>query len=451
MPRKRKLVNLHMRHAKFIKSAAVMTGGFLIAKAIGAFYRISLTGILGGYGIGLYQMAYPLFLLFLTFSSAGIPSALSRVVAAESAHGRETAGHMKTAIRLFASIGLSGALMMCAVAALMSGLQGDRNLTVCYLALAPSVFFVALVSVLRGYFQGRNDMLPTAFSEVVEQAVKAGFGFFAVRMTGDPVRGAMLALLGVSLSELVALVYLFSRYKGERKIRTLRKVNGYSLFRSVLPVMAAAALLPLSRTVDSIVVVRLMARYSERAVSMYGLYTGGVMSLVDLPASLTGGFVAAAIPLVSASASRGDEEGAKKNAALALLFTFAISVPCALGLFAFASPVVRLLYANLSESELNTVVALVRLSSVSAVSLAAVNTLAACLTGMGRAKYAARAMFVAITVKLLLQILLVSDPALSVGGAAIATNACYLVAFFLDSLYTWRVPARASVLKPKEA
>lgn len=444
-----------MRHAKFIKGAAVMTVGFLFAKAIGAFYRISLIGLLGGYGIGLYQMAYPLFLLFLTFSSAGIPSALSRVVAAERARGRETTGHVKTALRLFAAIGLSGAVLMCAVAALMSGLQGDYNLTPCYLALAPSVFLVALVSVLRGYFQGKNDMLPTAFSEVLEQAVKAGFGYFAVRLASDPVHGAMLALAGVSLSELIALLYLLSRYRGERKIKSLRKVNGYFLFRAVLPVMAAAALLPLSRTLDSIVVVRLMARYSERAVSLYGLYTGGVMSLVDLPASLTGGFVAAAIPFVSASASRGDKEGAKKNAALALLFTFAVSVPCALFLFAFASPVVRLLYANLSESDLKTVVALVRLSSVSAVSLAAVNTLSACLTGMGRAKHAARAMFVAITVKFILQWLLVSNPALSVGGAAIATNACYLVAFFLDSLYTWWVPKRTvkltATLKSKEA
>lgn len=265
----------------------------------------------------------------------------------------------------------------------------------------------------------------------------------------------MLALLGVSLSELCALVYLLNRYKGERRIKSLRKVNGYSLFRLVLPVMAAAALLPLSRTLDSIVIVRLMKGYTDRAVSLYGLYSGGVMSLIDLPATLTGGFVAAAIPLVSASASRGDIEGTRKNAALALLFTFAFSLPCAVFLFAFASPVVRLLYASLSESDLKTVVALVRLSSVSAVTLAAVNTLAACLTGMGRAKCAARAMLVAIVVKFVLQWILVSNPALSVGGAAIASNACYLVAFFLDSIYTWRVPKSKSLLagklKSKEA
>ena len=435
-----------MKHAKFLRGAAVMTGGFLLAKAIGAVYRISLTGILGSYGMGLYQMAYPLFLLFLTCTSAGIPSALSRVVAAESARGGAATGHMKTALRLFALVGLVGSALMGIVAVFMSRLQQEENLTACYLALSPSVFLCALVSVLRGYFQGKNNMLPTAASEVVEQAVKAGFGFAAAQAAASPVGGAVLALAGVSISELVALIILVQRYRGERRVKSLRKVRAYSLLSAVLPVMAAASLLPLSRTIDSVVVVRLMAHYTGRAVALYGLFTGGVMSLVDLPASLTGGFVAAAIPLVSSSSSKGDSEAAKKNAALALLLTFALSVPCALVLFFGASPIVRLLYANLSKEDLATVISLVRLSSVSAVSLSAVNTLAACLTGMGRAKHAATAMFAAISVKLVLQILLVSRPALSVGGAAIASNVCYLVAFFLDSLYTWRAPGRTKVL-----
>ena len=444
-----------MKHAKFLKSAAVMTVGFVIAKAIGAIYRISLTRTLGSYGIGLYQMAYPLFLLFLTCTSAGIPSALSRVIAAESARGRETTGQMRTALRLFALIGLVGSVLMGIAAVFMSSLQQEENLTACYLALSPSVFLCALVSVLRGYFQGKNDMLPTAVSEVVEQAVKATFGFVAAQAAKSPVEGAVLALMGVSFSELIALIILVQKYRGERKVKSLRRVKAYSLVDAVVPVMAAASLLPLSRTIDSVVVVRLMARYTGRAVALYGLFTGGVLSLVDLPASLTGGFVAAAIPLVSSSASKGDSEAAKKNAALALLFTFALSVPCALGLFFFAGPIVKLLYANLPADDLKTVISLIRLSSISAVSLSAVNTLAASLTGMGRAKHAARAMLAAISVKFVLQLLLVSNPTLSVGGAAIASNVCYLVAFLLDSLYTWKVPKRTKLLmgklKSKEA
>ncbi len=427
-----------MKHAKFIRGAAVMTGGLLIAKAIGAFYRIPLTGLLGGYGIGLYQMAYPLFLLFLTFSSAGIPSALSRAVARETALGRETTGLMKTALSLFAVIGLSGSVLMCLFAAAMSRLQQEENLAVCYYALAPSVFLVALISVLRGYFQGKNNMFPTASSEVLEQAVKAGIGFFAALTADDPVRGAVYALVAVSLSEFVTLLYLLRRYSGERRIPSLRKIPASRLFGSVLPVMVSAALLPLSRTLDSIVIVRLLAGYTDRAVSLYGLYTGGAMTLVDLPAQLAGGFVAVAVPTIAYSFSRGDEEEGRRKTTLALLFTFLVSVPCALFLAAFAKPVVGLLYKGLDATDKETVVTLLRLSAVSAVSLAGTNTLAACLTGMGRAKHAALSMLVAVVVKFVLQVLLVSSPAFGIGGAAIAANTCYLVAFFMNLYYTYR-------------
>ncbi len=428
-----------MKHKTFFQGAAVMTVGSLIAKAIGVAYRIPLTGLLGGYGTGLYQMAYPLFLLFLTFSSAGIPSALAKSVAGERALGRDAGGVMKTALRLFALLGLTGTLLMCLFAPLMSSAQGEENLTVCYLALAPSVFFVAVISVLRGYFQGKSEMGPTAGSEIVEQALKACAGIFGVlRFPDDPVRGTACALGAVTVSEFFALLYLLRRYRGERRTVTLKKTSSVSIFTAVFPVMCSAALLPLSRTADSILVVRLMSRYTSRAVSLYGLLAGSAASLVDLPASLACGFVAAAVPAVSRAFARGDEEGGRRNAAAALLFTFALSVPCATGLFFFAKPVVHILYPSMEAADANLLVSLVRLTSVSAATLAAVNTLSACLTGMGRAKCAAVSMGIAITVKFILQWVLVSDPALSVGGAAIATNVCYLVAFFLDSWYTWR-------------
>lgn len=427
-----------MKHEKFLRGAAVMTGGLLIAKVIGACYRIPLTGLLGGYGVGLYQMAYPLFLLFLTFSSAGIPSALSRAVARETALGRETTSLMKTALSLFAAVGLAGSFLMCLVAVLMSGLQGEGNLVYCYYALAPSVFFVSLISVFRGYFQGKNNMVPTAVSEVCEQAVKAGIGFLAAFAANDAVRGAVYALVAVTVSELVTLLLLIRRYAGERKVPSLRKVSKYRLFGSVFPVMVSAALLPLSRTLDSVVIVRLMSAYTDRAVTLYGLFTGGAMTLVDLPAQLAGGFVAVAVPAISYSFSRGKTEEGRKKTTLALLFTFLVAVPAAILLFSLAPHIVRFLYAKLAEEDKNTVVTLIRLSAVSAVTLAGTNTLSACLTGMGRAKQAAVSMLTAVAVKFALQFLLVSSPAFSIGGAAVAANVCYLVAFFMNLYYTYR-------------
>ena len=431
-----------MKHAGFFKHVAVISLGGLIAKAIGAIYRIPLANMLGGYGLGLYQMAYPLFCLMLTFSSAGVPSALARTVAAERAAGRE-GDTLKTALRLFALPGLLGTALMAALAPVAAAWQGDGGLAGCYFALAPAVLLVALVAVLRGYFQGKNEMLPTAASEIVEQLVKAGAGLALASRFSDPVLAARAALFGVTMSELAALLFLAVRARGEcgvrrdRRLRSRRPADTGILF-SALPVMASAALLPLSHMLDSVVIVRLLARHTADAVSLYGLFAGSAASLISLPATVCYGLVAASVPPIAACYARGNAEEGRRRAALAVLVTLALALPCAVALFAFARPAVSLLYPSLTAEEADVLVKLLRLSSVSAATLAGLNTISACLTGMGRAKRAALAMLAAVAVKFVLEFSLVGDPAWSVYGAAVASNACYLVAFFLDLLYTVR-------------
>ena len=172
-----------MKHSSFLKSVAVLSLGGLAAKAIGAIYRIPLANVLGGYGTGLYQMAYPLFVLLLTFSSAGIPSAFSRVIARETVRGRDGADTVRAAIKIFSIVGFVGMVVMMLLSDGMSRMQGEEGLRWCYLALAPSVFFVAVIAVLRGYFQGKNNMSPTAISEILRRSrrewefySRSGFG-----------------------------------------------------------------------------------------------------------------------------------------------------------------------------------------------------------------------------------------------------------------------------------
>lgn len=428
-----------MKHGKFLKNVAVISFGGLVAKGIGALYRIPLVGLLGGYGMGLYQMAYPLFCVILTFSSAGIPSAFSRMIAGETAKGKDSAQTVKTALKLFSLLGLCGTLLMCMFAPYMSELQGDGGLLACYFALAPSVFFVSLIAVFRGYFQGKSNMAPTAISEIVEQVFKATAGlYFAYRFQSEPARAVMYTLLAVTVSEIAAALYLGLRFRGEprRPFMCVVKPTGGEIFASAFPVMVSAALLPLSQTVDSVLIVRLMAQYSDRAVTLYGLFTGGAVSLVNLPATLCFGLAAASVPAVSACFARGETEEGRSRAVYALAVTLALAVPCALGLFFFAGRIVPLLYPSLPAEDAALLVRLIRLSSVSAATLAGVDTLSACLTGMGKAKRAALSMLVAVLVKFALQWLLVSNPAFSVSGAAIAANACYFVAFSLDLFYT---------------
>ncbi len=432
-----------MKHASYLKSAAVLSFGGFAAKAIGALYRIPLANLLGGYGMGLYQMTYPLFCVLLTFSSAGIPAAFSRVIARERAEGRGHAATVRAALGMFFLLGVCGTLVMVLLAPVLSAAQGEHALTVCYYALAPSVALVALIAVFRGYFQGCNDMAPTALSEIFEQVVKAAVGlFFSLRYREDPVRAVAFTLIAVTLSETVALGYLALRYRGERRMPFCRTVAGGEIVRAAAPVMFASALLPLSQTVDSVLIVRLLSRYTDRAVTLYGLFSGGAVALINLPASVCYGLAAAIVPAVSEAFARGEREEGRRRALFALCVTAALSLPCALFLFFFAPFTVRALYSSLSPADAATLVSLVRIGAFSAFSLPCVQTLAACLTGMGRAKYAAAAMAAAIAVKFVLQLALLPDPALSVGGAAIAMTASYPVAFFLDLYYTVRESKR---------
>ena len=421
----------------FLKNAAIVSLGGLAAKAIGVAYRIPLANFLGGYGAGLYQMAYPLFCLMLTFSSVGIPTVVARAVAAECAAGRSGQFVLRDAVKLFALLGLGGSAMMAALALPVAALQGEDALAQCYLALAPAVLPVALIAVLRGYWQGRGVMSPTALSEVVEQLVKVGAGLFAAsRFSHDPVLAARGALFAVTLSEVVALFFLVARPRARERFLYVGRAGTGTLFYAALPVMASAALLPLSQMLDSVLIVRLLSRHTSRAVSLYGLFAGSALSLVNLPATLCAGLVAASVPTIAACFARGEEARGRERALFSLCACLALALPCAAALFAFAPLAVRLLYPALPAGDAALLVRLLRLSSVSAATLAAVDTLAACLTAMGLAKRAALAMLLAVLVKTGLQLLLVGNASYGILGAATASNACYLVAFFLDLFYT---------------
>jgi stage V sporulation protein B len=233
------------------------------------------------------------------------------------------------------------------------------------------------------------------------------------------------------------LIFLFVRFRrdigGLSALNEGGRVATNAILKLSIPVTLSSALLPLSALLDSVIIVRLMQKYAENAVTLYGLFSGGAVTLVNLPVSVCYGIAAAGVPALSAAFA--DKGNARKKMLFALFLTVAISLPCAVGLFVLAKPAVNILFRALGEEGSAVLIRLVKLLSVSAIFLSCTQTLSACLTGMGKPKYAAISMAVAVTVKTLLNVILVSDPKNSVYGAAIAADVCYFVAFFLDLLY----------------
>ena len=433
----------------FLKGAATIAAGGFIAKLIGALYRIPLTNLIGGRGIGLYQMVYPVYCMLLTVSATGIPSSIAKLTAERLGKGQSDKPLFKAAMRLFLLIGLAGTAAMAAIAPFLSRAQGSEGVTAGYFTLAPSALLVSAISVFRGWFQGRNDMLPTALSEITEQLVKVAFGLlFAYLFRENVERAVVFLLLAVSLSELAALLFMFVLYKrvparGEGTDEGGR-YKASRILRLSLPVTFSSLLIPLSALVDSVLVVRLLGRYAADAVTLYGLFSGGAVTVINLPVSVCYGVAAASIPAVAAAKAKAElpaakEEGKPPSVRRRIFFslgvTLAIAVPSALGLYFFAEPAVKIIFRSLRGEELSTLVALVKTLSVSALTLSCAQTLSACLTAQGKPKFAAISMLIGVILKTAAYVLLLRNPQISVFGVAHATNLCYLVAFLLDLVY----------------
>ena len=155
----------------FLAGAVIISLGGFISKLLGAVYRIPLTNVLGGEGMGIYQMVYPLYCILLTVSASGIPTGISRLISSGKGAGAE-----RRAFRLYGVVGLIGALVMFTLSTPLAAIQDEPAIALCCKLLSPSVFFVSLLSVVRGYFQGRGNMFPTAATEVLEQVVKVAVG-----------------------------------------------------------------------------------------------------------------------------------------------------------------------------------------------------------------------------------------------------------------------------------
>lgn len=432
-----------MKKQGYIKGAVIISAGGFISKMLGAVYRIPLVAFLGGTGMGIYQMVYPLYCILLTVSASGIPTGIARIISSGEGQGAE-----RKAFYLYGGIGLIGSLFMFAFSGLLAKAQGEPAVEQCCMALSPSVFFVALISVVRGYFQGKGNMYPTAFTEVAEQVIKVAAGCALAGMyRGDVAKATSAAVFAVTISEVVTCVFAVALYYfgGGRAKRPLYRVYGVpakSIFAYTVPLTLTAIALPLSQLAESIAVVNILRLSVGNATALYGIFSGCAVTIINLPVSIGYGLAAASVPQISPLAAAGDMAGAKKIVRKSLLYTLIISVPSAIVLFVFAPLAGRLLFSSLKEDELSLLVVLVRIMSVNAITSSLVQTSSACLTALGRPLFGTLTQWVSCMLRVGLSAALVAFTPLSVVGAAISANCCYFVAVVADLCYIRAVKRR---------
>ena len=417
----------------FIKGAILISLGGFISKLLGAIYRIPLTNFLGGEGMGIYQMVYPLYCILLTVSASGIPTGIARLISAGKG------GAERQAFRLYGMIGIIGTILMYFLSAPLAALQTEPAIKLCCIMLCPSVFFVSVLSVVRGYFQGKGNMYPTAVTEVTEQLVKVALGCVLAYVFRSNLPLAVAStLLSVTVSEVVATALALVWYFKRRSPKPLFNVSAppvSSIVKYTIPLTLTAIALPVSQLLESIVAVRLLRGFSSDATALYGIFSGCAVTIINLPVSVTYGLAAASVPQISPLAESGDIEGAKNKAYKALLITFAISAPAAIALYIFAPYAVNLIFSSLEEGNKVLLLQLVRIMAVNAVTLSLVQTSSACLTSLGRPIKSTVTQWVTAILRVILTAVLIKFTSLSITGAAISANCSYLVAALINFWY----------------
>lgn len=422
------------RKQSYIKGAVIISLGGFISKILGALYRIPLTNILGGGGMGIYQMVYPLYCILLTVSASGIPTGIARMVSSGKGYGVE-----KRALYLYGGVGLIGTAVMYALSAPLAAVQGEPSVALCCKMLCPAVFFVSVLSVVRGYFQGCGNMYPTAFTEVSEQLVKVGLGVaFSYYFRQNSTLAVASTLLAVTFAEAISTAGAFLFYLKKRPRAPLFKVQPppvSSILKYTVPLTLTAVALPLSQLAESVAAVRLLRGACENATALYGIYSGCAVTIINLPVSVTYGLAASIVPQISPLAERGDYSAAKKKAYKALAITLAVSLPAAAALYFFAPLAARLIFSSLSNGERELLVKLVRIMAVSSVTQSLVQTSSACITSLGKPAFTAATQWASAAVRVGLCALLIKFTSMGIEGAAWAANCAFFVATFLNLWY----------------
>ena len=426
-----------MKKRSFAYGAIILAVCSILAKLLGGVYRIALTSALGAEGIGYYQLVFPFFALVLAISSNAIPVTLSRQISGELALNNNGAVRrlMRNAVLYALGSGLIGAIFTVAISRLMSGAQAQAGVYICYIAIAPAIVFVALANVFKGWFLGHGNTTPAGISQILEVVAKLAIGLLIVDAMKS--RGLMQAVAGgliaVSASEFISFAVVFIWYlwagKEERKLKAQPSQSKF--FSTFLPITASGLIFPFIAFIDSVMVVNLLDFGGHSgSVSQYGILTGPVASLINMPIVLAMSISVAIVPAIASAMSGYDVVSVKSKTASSIKMCFMISMPFFIGAILTSASITRLLYPTLSEAQKGLTAYLLSIMSINIVALSMLEVLNAVLQGIGRLRPVLVNIAVGGLVKIILELIFV--PKFGIAASGISTIAFYMIALVLN-------------------
>lgn len=438
---------------KFLRGALILTIAGLMVKIIGSVNRILLSRLLGGEGIGLYQIAYPIYLLMISISAAGIPIAISILVAQRIAKNDYIgAGRVfRISLWLMVATGMVFALALYFIAGWLINANIIRDARAYYsiLALIPAVFFATILASFRGYFQGYQMMTPPAISQIIEQFVRVvvmlvlaywllpyGLEYAAA--------GAAFGAVPGSITGLIVLSWFYRkehkklkeklRYQVDAKKESIKSI-AKSLIVLALPVSCASLMLPVVTGIDILIVPSRLeaAGFSVvQATTAFGYLAGMALPLVMMGTIPTVSLAASVVPAISEAQILGNVDMVRSKSLMAMRLCFMLTLPATIGMWALSEPISLLLYGTAKAGP-----AIANLSpSIFLLGMHQVST--GILQGVGMTITPMLNMLFSAVVKVFFVWQLTAIPAYNIVGAAWASDINFAVAALLNIFFLIR-------------
>lgn len=435
-----------MKQQTFLKGAIILTIAGLINRILGFVLRVVMVHYLGTEGIGLYSMIYPIYITLILLCTFGFPVAIAKLVSERNAK-KDVKGSLKLLNTALTFVLITSSIITCLLfitAKWISGhLFSNIRLYYLFLAIAPSLIFVSIASVLRSYFQGLRTMTPTAVSQFIEQTIRilASILLISLLIERGLQYGATGAAIGVTLGEfagMLTLIILFiaHRYFGKSSelvpiaysVAPSTSYTTHQAFKDLakmgVPITIGRLVISLMYSIDAILIPNLLqkAGYSiAEATSQFGQLSGIALQIIFLPTIISVALTTSLVPSISDALARKNMKEIRKKYQEVLRFTFYIGFPATLFFVFKSSEICHLLFNYAAAGPILSILA------VGAISTYYTHVAGGVLNGLGKPHLAVRNMVIGAFFKLGLLLTFVSHPMFGIKGAAISLTTGWII------------------------
>lgn len=482
--------NGNIKKQNFLTGAAILSLSTIIVKVIGMFYKIPLQHLIGENGFAYFTAAYDIYTVLLVISTTGLPVAMSRMVseARTLGNGRQMQRIYNTALIAYLTIGVLGtSAMMLLPNLLASTVMGIPNASYSIFALGPAVILICFASACRGLFQGQGNMTPTAVSQIIEALGKLilglGLAWLVIRATGNDALASGATIAGISIGAAASALYLFFKYRrNKREITALGgtalsyKSTAKQLLAIAVPITIGSAGLQVINFLDSITVMhRLVSAAEQTAVGASsvmgrllavaqespkvgmpvaqnaseiakGIYSF-CQTIFNFPLAFIPCITAAIIPAITSHLTLKDKKGVKMVQDSSLRLMGLIAMPCAVGVFVLAEPIMALLGGY--GGERLTIAGLLLALLAPTILINSITTMTtAIMQAHNHMVLPVINTLIGGLVKIAVNYILVGNPDIAILGAPIGTLVCFLVIMVLNIFSMRRVLEEPPKLLP---